>query len=220
MILLRKIKTFLRITKEKAYRKKQQTRILNKDFTLLSNHCWGGGIYEELGLPYTTPLVGLYFYGPCYLKFLQNLKYNLSCDLRFVTVSKYDIANDSRESGSKYPIGVIGEIEIHFLHYHSELEAREKWNRRRARVNLNNLFVEMSENEYVDVEIMKAFQKLPFENKVILSSKNFKDIENLIYLPLTETMENVGDLYNNPKLWRKEFDVVKWLNDGTLTTGL
>ena len=215
MILFRKIKTFLRITKEKAYRKQQQKKIVNKDFTLLSNHCWGGGIYEELGLPYTTPLVGLYFYGPCYLKFLQNLEYNLSCDLSFVAVSKYDIANDSRESSTiKYPIGVIGEIEIHFLHYHSEQEALNKWNRRKARVNLKNLFVEMSENEYVDLEIMKGFLKLPFKNKIILSSKDYKDIDNLIYLPLTESMENVGDLYNNPHLWRKEFDVVKWLNEG------
>lgn len=214
MILIRKIKTFLRITKEKIYRLKQQKKIRNKDFTLLSNNCWGGGIYEELNLPYTTPVVGLFFHGPCYVKFLKNLKDNLSSDITFIETSKYDTANLNRKNMEyKYPIGVIGDFEIHFLHYHSEQEAVEKWNRRKARINFENLYVQMSKNEYSDHAILKEFEQLPFKNKVILSSENFEDIKNLVYLPLTKELKNGGDLYGNPHLWRKEFDVVKWLNE-------
>ncbi|MBV5343054.1 DUF1919 domain-containing protein, partial [bacterium] len=42
----------------------------NLDFTIISNNCWGGGIYEDLNLKYNSPTVGLFFYAPCYIEFL------------------------------------------------------------------------------------------------------------------------------------------------------
>lgn len=213
MILIRKAKTLYKTLKENFYRKEQRRKIKNTDFTIIANNCWGGGIYEELGLPYTTPTVGLFFYGPCYVDFLKNLKYNLSLEINFVEKSKYDIANQNRvQSNLGYPIGIINGCEIHFLHYHSREEAIEKWNRRKERVNFSNLYIAMSKNELVDVELMNQFNNLPFQNKVIFSPERYNNLKNMIYLPLTAKLENGGDLYNNPHLWRKEFDVIKWLN--------
>ena len=48
--------------------------IKNKSVTVISNNCWGGFMYQSCNLPYNSPLIGLYFYAPEYIKFLENLK--------------------------------------------------------------------------------------------------------------------------------------------------
>ena len=68
-----------------------------------------------------------------------------------------------------YPIGILGgDVEIHFLHYISEAEALEQWNRRLLRVNYNNLFILFSDTEPEEFreDLLERFDKLPFENKI------------------------------------------------------
>jgi uncharacterized protein (DUF1919 family) len=111
-------------------------------------------------LAYKTPTVGLFFFSDCYIKFLQDLKGNLNKELRFINVSKYEKGNQLRTS-SYYPIGVIGnEIEIHFLHYKTEDEAREKWDRRKSRVDFDNLFISFTDNEPFTNEQLLTFDNL------------------------------------------------------------
>lgn len=125
---------------EYLYRAIQRKRITNTNFTIISNNCWGGGVYEDLGLPYRTPTVGLFFFAPCYLKFIHNIREYSKMNLEFIDVSKYDKANKLK-SEHYYPIALLGgDIEIHFLHYKTTEEATEKWNRRRERINFGNLF--------------------------------------------------------------------------------
>src|SRR5690606_37279406 len=85
--------------------------IKNYDFAIVSNNCWGGGFYQALGLPYNTPFIGLYINIPCYIKMLGNMNHYLQQELEFIDNSKYPIKK------SNYPIGLLGDIEIHFLHY-------------------------------------------------------------------------------------------------------
>lgn len=217
MVLLRKIKTFIRLQKESWYRKELRKKLSNKDFTLISNNCWGGGIYEDLGLPYTTPTVGLFFHGPCYLSFLEGLKFYLQETIVFIAESKYEIANSKRQDNQDfYPIGLLGDIEIHFLHYHSKEEALEKWNRRKVRINFDNIFVELGQNELVDYKLMKRFDNLPYKNKLLFSGQNHEDLKSLVWLKYRQDFEDVGDLYTDRNVWRPEFNVVEWLNEGEI----
>lgn len=196
---------------EKQYRIKCRKRIENKDFTIISNNCWGGGVYETLALAYKTPTVGLFFFSECYIKFLQNLKENLEKELRFINVSKYEKGNQLRTT-SCYPIGMIGDdIEIHFLHYKSEEEALEKWNRRKIRVDFDNLFVSFTDNEAYTIEQLMIFDNLPFR-KVFFSSKKITGIKSLVWLKMFQNKSHIGDIYTYPRFYWKYFDVVKWLN--------
>lgn len=198
--------------KEYLYRKRIRRQLINSDFTIISNNCWGGGVYETLGLEYNTPTVGLFFYAPCYIKFIENLKENLSGDLKFIDQSKYDMANEIRMK-NLYPIGVINdEIEIHFLHYKTNEEALEKWTRRSDRVNFSNLFFSLTDNDLCTMEEIEAFDKFPGK-KVFFSAKGFEGIKSLVWLKEFEKNGKVGALYSNPWLYRKCFDVVKWLNN-------
>lgn len=36
----------------------------NKCFTIISNNCWGGFVYQKFNLQYRTPFVGLFIFAP------------------------------------------------------------------------------------------------------------------------------------------------------------
>ena len=49
-------------------------RKLNKEkFTIISNNCWGGMVYESVNLIKQSPTVGLYILPTDYLKFISNI---------------------------------------------------------------------------------------------------------------------------------------------------
>ena len=121
---------------------KRIREITNMDFSIISQNCWGGSIYEDLNIPYATPTVGLFFYAPCFNMFVNELSRCIDLPLCFTQKSKYEEANNYRGSNYAYPIGVIGDqIEIHFLHYKNEIEANEKWERRKQRIGKSFVYV-------------------------------------------------------------------------------
>ena len=38
----------------------------NTNFSIISNNCWGGYVYQEQNLPYQSPFVGLFLYAKDY----------------------------------------------------------------------------------------------------------------------------------------------------------
>ena len=109
------------------YRKK---KLLDENVTIISNNCWGGHVYRYLGIEYLSPTIGLYFFADDYVKFCRNLKYYIGQELQFISVDKSKHKDNLIERNTKCPIGVLDDIEVVFLHYKSEQEALEKWNRR------------------------------------------------------------------------------------------
>ena len=82
---------------------------------------------------------------------------------------------------SKYknhPYGIIHhngkKVRIHFLHYRTEQEASEKWERRAKRVNFENLYVIGSEVDGCTDSDIEAFVKLPFAKKIFFSKNQRK----------------------------------------------
>ena len=122
------------------YRKKQ---LKSTDFTIISNNCWGGMIYESYNLPKESPTVGMFFIAKDYIEFLSDLKGYVNGTMTFIKPEESRWKDMSQVSGDKkfgsYPVGILSNgrnsIEIFFLHYHSEQEAREKWERRVQRIN-------------------------------------------------------------------------------------
>ena len=39
-------------------------RLRNKKFYYHCDNCWAGKVYQELGLPYQTPFVGMFVFSP------------------------------------------------------------------------------------------------------------------------------------------------------------
>jgi uncharacterized protein (DUF1919 family) len=125
---------------DRIYAGYERKKLRKTDFSIICDNCIAGSIYHKLGLQYTTPTVGLFFYSEDYITFLENFEYYIRQPLKFIHTSKHPEANELRKT-IHYPIGILGnDVEIQFLHYKGEREAAEKWGRRTKRINFDNLF--------------------------------------------------------------------------------
>lgn len=173
--------------------------------SIISSNCFAGRIMQDLKMEYNSPTLGLYFMYPDYIEFLSNLRYYLTeAKIEFVEHSKYPIGDERRAAWNHwYPIGLLdGKVEIHFLHYHSEKEAAEKWYRRAKRVNFDNLFIVGMQQNLCTEKDITAFDALPFKHKVMFSTSQLP-LRSNIYMPEFAGSDSVGDPYRKGHIFYK-----------------
>ncbi len=177
----------------------------HKDFTIISNNCWGGFTYQRYGLPYKTPTIGLFILGADFVKFCGNLDYYLSRKLRFIPWEKSRWVTEEKLGGVAFPVGMLDDIEIYFMHYASEVEAAEKWNRRKNRINRKRMIFKFSQRGSCSKEIVEAFMALPYKNKICFA---YDKIPGTIYchelkglqgdeMPIVSKALNIDEYLNN-----------------------
>ena len=203
---------------ENFYSAKDIVRLKNKDFVIISRNCWGGQIYQWLKLPYNTPFVGLFIYTPCYIKILKNFDHYMSLELGFIEESKYS------KYPTNYPIGLLGDAEIHFKHYVDEKEARDKWNRRTDRMfettDMDNFYFSICSWRGLSNKDLEEFYGLPFKNKLSFDGKGFADGSEDRHIKLYNNKNDARtNAPNGKKLFKLTFlylDLVAWLNTGKI----
>jgi len=180
-------------------------QFITPNTSIISSNCFAGRIMQDLGMQYNTPTVGLYFWAADYTEFLQHLKFYLTeAKLSFVEHSKYQLGDERRANWKHwYPIGLLGnKVEIHFLHYHSETEASEKWYRRAGRINYNDLLIFGMEQNLCSEKDIYDFDKLPFEKKFMFSTKQI-NLPSNIFMKEFVTLGEVGNPYKKGHLFYK-----------------
>ncbi len=169
-----------------------QSKLRNKGFSIICNNCVAGLIYQKFGLPYLTPTVGLFFYSDDYIRFLENFENYIQQTLKFVTVSKHPESSVLLKRRS-YPVGLLGnDVEIHFMHYKTQEEALEKWNRRKKRIDFTNLFFIYSDRDNFREEFLQIYEKLPFSHKIFFSSKPRQSKDTVVFVKDYENESQVG----------------------------
>lgn len=104
-------------------------------------------LYKSYYLPKESPTVGLFIMASDYIKFISDLKGYLKSELTFIDPADskwFEEVSDDKRYGT-YPVGKLKDIEIFFLHYHSEDEARNKWLRRIKRINWDRLLIKFND---------------------------------------------------------------------------
>lgn len=164
--------------RRKKFANLRRKKIENENFTIISNNCWGGMIYESYNIVKQTPTVGLFFLASDYIKFITNIKEYLNKELNFISVeqSKWKDRILKEKKAGSFPIGKLDDIEIFFLHYHSEDEAKEKWNRRKERINWDRILFKFNDQNGCTVEDYVNFMNLPYKNKVFFTCKDWPSI--------------------------------------------
>ncbi len=206
------------MTFRKIINKKDIALLKNTNFVIISNNCWGGAVYQWLDRPFNSPFVGIGIKGSCYLKIVSNFDYYMSTPIQFSKKSKYP----DREI--TYPLGIIDDVEIHFTHYKSEAEAKEKWERRAKRMlketNKDNYFFKICDSWDVDKEMMEKFHQLPYKNKISYSIHDYKDLNLKNHYQINERDEkNKNSIPNGVKLFKLSFlytDIAYWLKNKKL----
>ena len=179
-------------------------RLIPRDTSIISSNCFAGRVMQDIGMQYNTPTLGLFIMGPDMNEFLLHLKHYLTeSKIEFQSHSKWACMDEHRARWKHwYPIGWLdgGKVEIHFLHYHTEEEAAEKWYRRAARVNFDRLMVIVSQQNLSTREDVEAFDRLPIANKYIFSADDVPG-KSVIYMPEFAGQGKVGDPYRKGHLF-------------------
>lgn len=184
-----------------------------KDFTIISNNCTGGYVYQYYGISYKTPTEGLYFITSDYLKLVERPEYYFTHEVDLI--GSHESALSKRGLTINYPVGVIDDIEVYFMHYHDPKEAIDKWKRRSSRMNLNKVFYLLTETELMQEGDAKRFSELMETNKLSGVCLTLKDY----HLPYTQFVPDVPEDENNsnaawyPELIMKCIDWKKTINN-------
>ena len=132
---------------------------LKRHLSILSNNCWGGITYHSLCMGFYSPLINMAVKNDDeYLKLVSNLKFYMVQPVEYVGVGH------NQAKGFDYPIGKIGDVTLDFIHYQNFEEAVKCWERRKRRINYDDLFIMMYSENY---ETAMRFQEVPIKNKVI-----------------------------------------------------
>lgn len=145
----------------------------DSDISIVSNNCWGGVICRTLGIECRSPFKNLSVGETDYLKLLERFRYYMGCELTFL---EYAFNTNSQKN---YPVMLLDDVKVHCNHDTDPVEAAVKWNRRRAKINYDNLLIEMYTESR---ETMEAFLKV----------EGYK--QKLCFVPFETDMSNVWQL--------------------------
>ncbi len=200
---MKKLKRMIVAVITRLYEGILRRRLGNHDFSIICSNCAGGVISHRLGKEFLSPTVNLWLYQRDFLKLAADLKGYMSCELEFVE-SEYD-----------YPVARLKDVFIYFNHSGSCQEAAADWNRRKTRINYDNIFLLMYDREDLSLEELRKIEDIPCRGKVVFSDKKRPGLDYVVTLkpsgrPDGSQCMDIDRLgfYN----FEKQFDFVKWLN--------
>lgn len=203
---MNKLLDFFIRAEHKVYITIKRMRLKNKTMTVFANNCNAGFILHDLGLPFNTPTINTGFYPEQYFKFLSDPQKYLSSEIE-----------ETHLMDGPFWVGKLNDITMRIGHYRSFEEAQEAWKRRSKRVNLDNVYILMTDKDGCTYEHIKQFDELPYKNKVIFTHKEYKEFASAYYIPGFEDKDEVGVLSDwKPQLlrrrWLDDFDYVSFFN--------
>lgn len=154
-----------------AFRKKirnsiDRKKLVNKDFSILSNNCIGGVISSDLGVRFNSPTVNLYMTPSDFVKMIERLENYLDIEITEV------------QTDLDYPVGRLGDITLYFKHYDTFEEACKKWHERKKRIRFDNLYLIMSDRWCCPYSVLQRFEQLPYRHKICFTAKEYPEFSS------------------------------------------
>lgn len=174
------------------------------NLSILASNCWAGICYHYLGLEFLSPTINMFFLRSDFNKLLRNLEEYLSLPIESAG-NKY-----GEDIQRFYPVGKLGDIHIFFNHYESFEEARLCWERRKTRINKDNLLLITSTTSIKEAE---EFDELQYENKLVFVpfDSNLKSAYKIAYEDKGDGV-TIGMACNEIAYGRlSNFDILKFL---------
>lgn len=175
------------------------------DICIISDDCFGVGVYQTLKLQYNTPFISTFIQTPDYIKLLSNLDYYLNLKLEQISFQESNYNNIYRLNDRIDRIySKLGDIEVIFFHCtDNNTIIFDNWYRRRDRMfkNKDKIIVKLGNMQVPDgntgdsnraKEIVKynnfnqlldEFYKLPNFKKITITKEKYKHHNNFVMLP-------------------------------------
>jgi len=207
--MLQKVNNTIRSLVNDCFRrrinKRNRLRLRNRDITLIASNCNGCLMLHDLGLRFNSPFVNLFVEADDFIRLLQRFDYYMSKELEF-----------AENTAENYPVAYLEDVKIHFVHYKTEDEAREKWVSRKARMNMDNCYILFTDRDGCTKRHLEQFDRLPFHNKVVFTNAAYADIPSAVFVRGFEQDACVGNLHRyrgwNGLRYYDDFDYVAWFN--------
>ncbi len=203
--LLRSLIVTIKDQEQILYKKRKRKRLDNLNFSIIASNCVGTIIYHDLDLPFLSPTINLTIEMDDFIRFAENLKWYM----------EQEIVELKGEKGC--PAGMLGDVKINFVHYDTFEEGVRKWEERKERINWDNLLLIGSERDGCSYETLERFDRLPYENKVILTRVRYPEISSAYCIEGFEAKEELGMVLNYKKQFFRrryldDFDYVAFIN--------
>lgn len=151
--------------------------IRDNKVSILSENCWGGITYNNIGIPFASPLINMSIANADYLKLMKNPKYYINdCELEFSRVDW------NWEESYQFPCYKLDDVELRMVHYRNFEEAKKKWNDRKKRINYDNILAMTYTDSYREAE---EFEQLPYKKKICFVSFE-NDLSSCFYVNLKQ----------------------------------
>lgn len=215
--------------KRRIYRvigKINRKKLANRTFSILSNNCWGGEVYDNYALQYLTPTVGLWIPPKDYLRLLKNPDYYLNRELIQIGYQESHVADllTSRKQAGRYHfelddlvIGRLDDVDIIFIHYQSFQDAKLKWDKRKTRLNTDNLIVKFCDQNGCTYDDYIEFCELPYNNKLFFTSN--KEWNQYPFCYIVHQIDKDGRA-DDTKRGAVPIDLTAYLNSLTIQKGV
>ena len=140
--------------------------------TIISNNCSGARLQQDLKMQYQSPTIILQILPEEYPKFCRNLRHYMESEL----VEYTDFSETHHEQMIKllgqepyFPCGLVDDVAVLFQHYETFEEAKEKWERRKARIDYDHIgYLFVLDRPFYEKEAIE-FGNLQLKNSVLFT---------------------------------------------------
>lgn len=198
-------KTILKYNPFNLLRLKKCRNGINQNITIFASNCMGGLLYHDYGLKFLSPTVNTRFDTPDFIRFVCNIDYYLSQELHFI------------EAPEPFPVAMLDDVKVYFVHYHTNDEAEQKWKERIQRIDWNNVFVITNDNDGVTEDDLKALENCKFQNVLVFTANPMPQYRCTFQLKRFAGKKEVGNtmlrsIFTGNMAVQDEFDFTAWFN--------
>lgn len=199
-------------------------QLKNQDFSLICPTCIGGVISHHLGKQFLSPTINLWLTENDFYKFVMDLKWYIDSQVEY----------SHRDSIYDFPVGVIHgryqipeqDVFINFNHHKVFEEAVADWDKRKQRINWDNIYVIASTRGNCESrDKIERWGNAYYIAKgvVCFTAGDYPDIPFALQLKAFKERDCCGSYmteaiskYFKKLSYERDFDYVRWLNTGVV----
>lgn len=183
-------------------------RLVKEPRSIISDDCWGGRVYDANALPCHSPFVGMGFATDEYINFLEHMREPGALD---------PLSISSERKG--YPIIQTRHAELYGMHYKTEKEFMQRYQRRCLRLNLDRPWIKIDfcRPDYRPEDIAR-WNALRFPDSVALHP----DEPRFHVLKIHNGVAVRNWILNGFEMYARSlsaFDIYAWLQTGKISRG-
>lgn len=184
--------------------------------TIISNNCFGGCISNDYHMEFCSPTINLQILPEEYPRFCKNLTYYMKVELmECKAMSMRHEKMCEHMFGyvpTEYPMGLLDDILVVFQHYKTFAEAKECWDKRKARVDFDNIgyFMHAKNETYADCVREFLALNLP-HSEAVTEGFDVEGAHRFDTPPGLDCFYFVG----GKRVIEQNFSIRKWLEGGS-----